>query len=109
MSADPLAMFWRHWVLIAPQLGEGAAGPVFGQPVGERGNLALKRAVVTDSTGRDVSATASLVLPAHVPEVPVGSQVTLPAEFGGGTTRVVAVSKSQAGPPFPDTQVLTLE
>ncbi|MCU1647172.1 MAG: hypothetical protein JWN03_7447 [Nocardia sp.] len=106
---DPLAMFWRHWVLVRRYVGNGAAGPEYETPTGERCNVASKRQVVRDGSGDEVTSSTSVVFPPTVAPIPPGSEVTLPAEFGGGTADVVSVSVSHAGPPFPDTQVVYLE
>ncbi|WP_280273377.1 hypothetical protein [Nocardia wallacei] len=109
MTSDPLAVFWRHMPLVRRYSGSGAAGSVFDQPIAERGNVAVKNQMVRDSSGDEVVASASISFPPSVAAIPPGSEVTLPSEFGGRTTKVVAVSASAAGPPFPDTQVIYLE
>ena len=109
MTADPLAVFWRHLPLVRRYSGAGAAGPTYGQPVAERGNVAVKNQIVRDSSGDEIVSSASISFPSTVAYIPPGSEVTLPAQFGSCTSQVVAVSVSDAGPPFPDTQVIYLE
>ncbi|KZM75748.1 hypothetical protein [Nocardia terpenica] len=106
---DPLVLFWRHWVLVHRYVGNGAAGPLFDPPGGECGNVAAKNQMVRDTSGDEVVSSASIAFPAGVAYIPPGSRITLPDEFGGRTTKVVAASVSNAGPPFPDTQVVYLE
>ncbi len=109
MTTDPLAVFWRHLPLVRRYTGAGAAGPAYGQPIAERGNVAVKNQMVRDASGDEVVSSASVSFPSTVAYIPPGSEVRLPAQFGGRTTQVVAVSVSDAGPPFPDTQVIYLE
>ncbi|WP_280244940.1 hypothetical protein [Nocardia abscessus] len=107
--SDPLAVFWRHTVTVRRFLGDGAAGPVHAAPAAEVGNVAAKTQIVRDTSGDEVVSSASVSFPPAVAQIPPGSLVELPAEFGGRATKVVAVSASNMGPPFPDTQVVWLE
>lgn len=103
---DPLEMFWYHTVLVRRCVGNSAAGPQFAPPTGERGNLAVKRQMVRDGSGDEVTSSATIVFPRSIAYIPPGSEVDLPTEFGGGTADVVSVAVSNQGPPFPDTQVV---
>ncbi|WP_157556246.1 hypothetical protein [Nocardia acidivorans] len=107
--SDPLGMFWHHMVLVRRYVGTGAAGPEYAAPTAERGNVAVKRQVVRDGSGDEITSSTTIVFPPSVASIPPGSEVALPAEFGGGTADVVSVTASNAGPPFPDTQVVYLE
>ncbi|MBF6460156.1 hypothetical protein IU433_14035 [Nocardia puris] len=106
---DPLAMFWQHDVVVQRRTGIGAAGAVYDSAVTERGNVAVRNQLVRDASGDEVVASASVAFPPHVAAIPPGSRVTLPTAFGGRVTRAIGVSASNAGPPFPDTQVVYLE
>ncbi|RJO69773.1 hypothetical protein D5S18_28135 [Nocardia panacis] len=107
--SDTLAMFWHHWVPVRRYNGNGAAGSDYQAPVGERCNVAVKRQIVRDSSGDEFTSSITVVFPPTVPYIAPGSEIVLPAEFGGGTANVVSVAVSHAGPPFPDTQVVSLE
>lgn len=107
--SDPLAVFWRHTPRVQRHLGDGAAGPVHASPVPERGNISARNQMVRDASGDEVVSSASVAFPPTVAPIPPGSLVVLPAEFGGRTAKVVAVSSSNLGRPFPDTQVIYLE
>ncbi|WP_416565056.1 hypothetical protein [Nocardia testacea] len=106
---DPLAVFWAHAVQVRRFLGEGAAGAVHSDPTAERGNVAARNQMVRDTSGDEVVSSATVAFPLSVAPVAPGSLVELPAEFGGRTAKVVAVSASNLGAPFPDTQVIHLE
>ena len=108
-ARDPLALFWVHTVKVRRLVGDGAYGPVFADPVDEVGNVAARTQLVRDSSGDEVTSTATVVFPTSVTEIPPGSEITLPAEFGGRVAKVIAAARSAMGPPFPDTLAVNLE
>lgn len=106
MIGGPLEIFWQHDVSVRRYRGDGAAGRVYQAATTDRGNVAARHQMVRDTSGDEVVASASVAFPVSVAPIPPGSLVTLP---GGHESRVVAVSASALGPPFPDTQVIYLE
>ncbi|MEU3013346.1 hypothetical protein [Nocardia asteroides] len=109
MRRDPLARFWIHTVPVRRKVGDGAYGPVLADAVDETGNVAVKTQMVRDSSGDEVVSSASIVFPPSVTEIPPGSEVDIPAAFGARTAKVIAVSRSSMGKPFPDTHAIFLE
>ncbi|MFC9874876.1 hypothetical protein [Nocardia salmonicida] len=107
--SDPLGVFWVHDCMVRRLVGDGAYGPEYAAPTTDRGNVAAKVQMVRDTSGDEVVSSTSVAFPLSVADVPPGSEVQLPAAFGSRTSKVVAVSKSALGEPFPDTQVLYLE
>ena len=106
---DGLAVFWRHSTTIRRYEGEGTSGPILGAPVTERCHVADKTQVVRDASGKETTSSTSVAYPPDVARIPPDSEVTLPAEFGGRTARVIAVAIAAMGPPFPDHQLVYLE
>ncbi|WP_051164449.1 hypothetical protein [Nocardia testacea] len=106
---DPLAVFWAHTVQVRRFVGEGASGAVLSDSAAERGNVSARNQMVRDASGDEIVSSATVAFPPSVAQVAPGSLVELPAEFGGRTAKVVAVSASNLGAPFPDTQVIHLE
>lgn len=109
MTADLLADFWVHTVSVERYLGSGSKGDVFDTAVDAAAFIDDRWKLVRDVTGQEVVSSATVFLPATTAEVPLDSQVTLPTEFGGRTSRVIVVSRHDGGTlPTPDHLELSL-
>lgn len=110
MISDPLAGWWQHPVTIQRLLGQGAYGPVHGDPEDRMARISGKSRMVRDTTGAEVLSTVTVSLPLEVGHVAPGSTVTLPTSHGGREALVVAASVSDGGgQPTPNHISLHLE
>lgn len=94
---DLLAAWWQHPVTITPYAGSGAYGDIYSDPFDATGFVDDSNKLVVNAQGEQVTSSARVFLPATVANVPLDSEVTLPAQFGGRTSRVVSVSRHDAG------------
>lgn len=98
MGAVPAALL-RHSITIEPYLGQGGAGPTYGPAVTVRAFVDESRRRVRDSTGREVTAEATIVCPLAT-TAPVESRITLPS--GRVATVIAAARRDGGGLPTPD-------
>lgn len=75
-------------VTYTPYLGEGAYGPVYGDPVTVRARVNYERKLVRTATGTEVTSAATVYL-APGATLSTGDTVTMP---DGGTRQVIAVA-----------------
>lgn len=94
---DPLADWWVHQVTVKRRAGSGAYGDVYDAPQTLTGMVDDSTRLVTNAQGEQVASSARVFLPAATADIPLDSQVTLPATFAGRTTRVIAASRHDAG------------
>lgn len=92
-----LAEFWVHDVTVARYAGTGAYGDVYDDPVTVTGFVDGGQRLVVGPDGEQVTSTATVFLPAATADVPLDSHVTLPATFGGRTSRVIAAARRDGG------------
>ena len=111
---DELADWWQHTVTVARYAAPGANGETYDAPVELVGFVdtgdGIHRAgnrLVMDQRGEAIVSSATLFLPAATAEVPAQSKVTLPAQFGGRETVVIA-SARRAGRDVPEHLELAL-
>lgn len=103
MSVDPLAGWWRHQITIARYTGTGAYGDVWDSPTTELGAIEDRRRMIRSSNGQQAVSSTTVYLPLSTPDVPLGSNVTLPAAFGARVATVLQVSRHDGGgQPTPD-------
>ncbi|MCZ4557982.1 hypothetical protein O4215_20685 [Rhodococcus maanshanensis] len=101
---------WVHMAVVRRLEGDGAFGPQFSAPIGEPCLVSNGSKLVRGPDGAEVVSTASVAFPPTVALVPVGSEVLLPAEFGGRTALVLATNIGDGGGlPTPDNQTVNLE
>lgn len=93
-----LDRFWIHTVQVRPLVDEGAEGDSLGPAVAVSGFVDDSTKLVRGATGDEVVAAATVFLPAGAPDVPLGSEVTLPASLGSRVLTVVSVARHDSGP-----------
>lgn len=109
---DDLASFWVHTVTVRRRTGSSAGGDAYdvaapGTPL--TGFYRDGAKLVTGPDGKQVTSSGQFAFPVGLPYVPVGSLVTVPAEFGGRTSKVIASAVGDgAGLPTPDHQLIAL-
>lgn len=114
MVSDPLGEWWVHPVGLHRMVDNGAYGPIYdppldSDPVTVLGFVRDGSKLIAGPNGEQVTSSAQIALPAGTPYVPVQSQVTLPAMFGGRTSTVIACSVADGGgQPTPDHVELSL-
>lgn len=94
---DDLSELWIHPVVVARYTGSAAYGDIFASGETVTGFVDDSRKLVRNAAGEEVVASASVFLPSATADVPADSKVTLPATFGGRTSRVVAVARHDSG------------
>ncbi|WP_432679337.1 hypothetical protein ACRAJ3_11420 [Rhodococcus pyridinivorans] len=90
MVSDPLARWWTQPVQVQRKAADGPYGPTFDPPATEVGKITAKRKKVLAPDGSEVISEARVSLPFVTAQIPPGSLVTLPDEFGGRTAEVLA-------------------
>ncbi|WP_188197220.1 hypothetical protein [Nonomuraea sp. SYSU D8015] len=93
---------FTHTAVIEPFEGEGAYGPIFGDPVTKKCLVDDERRLVRNAEGSEVVSDTTIFFPpgTHCPE---GSRVTVPPGPDGRTTTVIAsYNRSGGGLPTPD-------
>jgi len=95
--SDDLAPFWIHDVVIARRTGVGAYTIAYDTPQTVTGFVDDGQRLVVNADGEQVTSTATVFLPADTADVPVQSQVTLPATFGGRVSEVIRVGRRDSG------------
>lgn len=109
---DPLADWWVHTLTVRRLTGSGAGGDVYdsaapGNPV--TGFYEDGAKLVTGPDGKTVTSSGRFAFPIGEPYIPAGSLVTVPAEFGGRTAKVIASARGDGGgQPTPDHQTIAL-
>jgi hypothetical protein len=110
VSADPLADWWRHSIVIRRWKGAGAYGDDFAADETVLGFVQDGTKLVADGTGQQVASSAQVALPIGTAYVPVQSEVTLPPQFGERTSRVIVSAVGDGGgQPTPDHHLLSLQ
>lgn len=102
--ADIIAAQWFVWpVSVQRHKGEGPFGPAYEPPdSGTPENPLLakvttKRKLVRAADGSEVISEARVSMHVNTPQIPVGSLVTFPPEFGGRTAEVLAEQRHDDG------------
>lgn len=110
MSVDPLAAWWNTAVTVERRTGSGASGDVYSTATTEVGFVDDTDKLIRSSDGQQVVSSSRVYLPASTPVIPVGSRVTLPANYGTPRRSVVlASSLNESGLPTPDHVELALQ
>lgn len=101
--SDPLASWWVHPVVVKRFAGAGRYGSDYPSSETVLGFVRDGTKLVVGPGGQQVTSSAQIALPKGTAYVPVNSEVTLPAQFGGRTSTVVACSVGDGGgQPTPD-------
>lgn len=78
--------------------GQNANNPLFSAwDTTIKARIKVESAVSIDEAGNEVLVAATLSMSADTPRIPPGSKVTLPVEFGGTTSTVVAEGLHDSG------------
>lgn len=96
---NPLAPLFAWTVPVRRKTGQNAATPIYGDWDTVQARVRMENTIVTDADGNEVVASATLSTFPETAAIPAGSKVTLPAEFGGSTLRVVSEGLSDMGVP----------
>lgn len=97
MTADLLADWWQHTVTIQRYTGSGIKGDTYAAGVATAAFVDDKRKLIVNAAGAERVSSMTVFLPAAVDDVPLDSLVTLPVIFGTRTSRVIGVSRKDAG------------
>lgn len=96
--SDPLALWWVHPVAVRRYRGMGQGGAVnLDAAVTVTGFYEDRDQLVTGPDGEQVTARGVFAAPPGTPLIPLGSELTLPAAFGGRVVRVVSTSVADSG------------
>lgn len=100
---DPLAGWYRHSLIVRRRNAGGRYGETFAAPVTILGFVADGQKLVTGAGGKQLTSSARVAFPAGTPAIPLDSEVTLPALFGGRTCTVIFTAVGDGGgQPTPD-------
>lgn len=90
--------FFRWPIAVRRKTGQSATAPVYGDwDTSIKAKIRTENRVVVDADGNEVLAAVTLQTFVSTPQIPPGSLVTLPSEFGGITGRVIAESPHDSG------------
>lgn len=93
MADDELADWWVHTVTVTPVLGEGAYGPILGEPAPLTGFLDDTRKLVRNTAGEEVVSEATfLTALGNADSLAPGSSVDL----GYRTAEVIGIARRDA-------------
>ncbi|MCW2496345.1 hypothetical protein [Jatrophihabitans sp.] len=112
---DPLAEWWVHVVGVRrlAAIG-GTGGDVYvpaapADPVTVTGLYRDGSKLVTDGNGKQILSSGQFAFPITIDPIPVGSLVTVPARFGGRTSKVITANIGDGGgQPTPDHHEIAL-
>lgn len=103
VAVDPLAEWYVHPIVIARWSGSGAIESWSDPSPAVLGFVHDGTKLVVGPGGKEITSSAQIALPIGTPYVPVNSKVTLPAQFGGRTSKVITTSVGDGGgQPTPD-------
>lgn len=88
--------WYRIPVQVKRLTGVGAKGKIYAATVEELCWVDDQRRLVRDLDGSETVSETTVFFPLSVADVPLGSLVTLPAEFGGRQAAVLAVSRQDS-------------
>lgn len=97
---SPIAVFFTWQLAIRRKTGDSSTGATYADwdtSATYLWKIRQETRTVVDADGNEVVSSATCQASADVPRVPAGSKVTLPAEFGGATARVVAEATHDSG------------
>ncbi|NKR32276.1 hypothetical protein GS538_20600 [Rhodococcus hoagii] len=97
MARDRLARWWRHEVIVKRLKGEGAYGPVWDAPAPVMAAIDDKARMVRNTDGIEVVSSTTVAMPATTAYIPVGSLLTLPAQYGGREAKAIATTVADGG------------
>lgn len=110
MTTDPLAQWWNTPVIVERRTGTGSSGDVYSAATTEVGFVDDTTKLVRATDGQQVVSSSRVYLPATTPVIPIGSRVTLPANYGTAQRSTVLTSSvNQSGLPTPDHVELALQ
>jgi hypothetical protein len=112
--SDLLAEWFRHPIVIERFAGVGAIGDLFSPAETVMGFVHDDTKIIAGTGGQQIISSAQVALPAATAYVPVGSRVTLPAQFAapGQTRSPLVIGSARAdggGQPTPDHITLMLQ
>lgn len=101
---DPLAQWWVHQVTVRRYLrSDGYGVPVLDIVQTLAGFVSDGTKLVAGPEGQQVASSAQVAFPASTAYIAVNSEITLPAQFGGRTSIVIAAARADGGgQPTPD-------
>lgn len=91
-----------HTVTVERLTGRSVTGPVYATGEEVQALVIDKRALVKSPNGETLVSPTGVHMPDGTDYIPVGSRVTLPSQFGGGTREVVECSILSTGIGTPD-------
>lgn len=95
-----IEQFFVWPVSVKRKTGQSANTPLFGEwDTTIRARIKTERTIVIGADGSEYIVSASLSTFPDTPRIPPGSKVTLPVEFGGTTSTVVAEGLHDSGLP----------
>lgn len=98
IMADIIAAQWFVWpITVERHKGEGPYGPAYEPEVTVKAKVTTKRKLVRAADGSEVISEARVSMHVNTPQIPVGSLVTFPPEFGGRTAEVLAEQRHDDG------------
>lgn len=107
---DPLEQWWNTPVTVERFTGRGPSGDIYSTPTTEVGFVDDTDKLVRGTDGQQVVSSSRVYLPPTTVVVPVGSRVTLAANFGTARRSTVLTSSlNESGLPTPDHVELALQ
>lgn len=102
-ASSIIAAWMTHAVVVERLIGtSGTGAPAYGELETLAAFVDPGESYVRGTAGESVLSTATCFLPVEVETVPVGSRVTLPADFGGRVATVVQSAHRRSGRGTPD-------
>ena len=90
--------FFTHPISVQRRSGVGAEGSTYAPAdTTIKARIRIQNRVVKTADGKEVTALATLAVPADVPRIPPGSRIDLPQRFSARTVKVIAEGVHDAG------------
>lgn len=100
---DPLQEWYRHTCSVRRYQTSGRYGGTLAPPEDVVGYLHDGSRLVAGPGGEQLTSSSTFAFSLEYPFVPLDSEVTVPAEFGGRTSKVIATARGDGGgQPTPD-------
>lgn len=93
-----LSYFFVHTVTINRLTGAGAYGLTYDGGTATAGLVDDSDRLIRDTSGQEIVSSTTVLLPVSTPDVPIDSTVKLPPQFGSRESRVISVTRRDAGP-----------
>lgn len=109
MAVDPLAEFYGHTLSVRRAKPSGRYGGAYDVAEDIVGFFDDGTKLVPGPGGVQVVSSGRFAFPLSYAYVPVDSEVTVPVEFGGRTSKVIVASRGDGGgAPTPDHYEISL-